>query len=166
MTKKEKILLFGLLALVLAVGIAAIVVASTNQPQTIINDFVAPGFDTTAVSGTPELQLDDRGYGTLMLQEYAQVAMCANVYMEGNLAQLYLTAPETNTCWVRVKIYSPSGELLGESGLVCPGQYIPGVTLSTVPEPGTLVTVRILLYEPETYISLGAAGAQVCIVAE
>lgn len=50
------------------------------------------------------------------------------------------------------------GKVLGETGLVKPGQYVQPLTLDTVPKQTETVKVKIMAYEPETYYSAGAAS--------
>ena len=55
------------------------------------------------------------------------------------------------------------GNVLGETGLLEPGQYVRSLRLDTVPKKDGLVTARILTYEPDTYYSLGSANAQIIL---
>ena len=164
MNKKESIILALLLGLILILGVAAAIVAAGRQPQVIINEFVPPAFDQAAIIGQPPELPANLGYGILAMQEDASVGLCRNVMVTDGNAMLYLTAPGTNRCWVRVLIYAEDGTLLGESGLLRPGEYITSVALCTTPKTGSLVSVRIQLYEPDTYLSLGSANAQVYIM--
>lgn len=166
MSKKEIVILAILGALIVFAAVAIGAATELNQPDVIINPFVPPAFDPAAQLGEPVDLPADLGYGTLALREDALVAICANVSVEEDAALLYLTSKSTNVGWIRVKLLDASGNLLGESGLLRPGEYVRSVALSTVPAPDTLVTVKILVYEPDTYISIGSASAQVCIVAE
>ena len=163
MTKKEILILAALAVLVLGMAVAVAVTAGTSGPAVIAGEFVPPSFDAQAVAGTPGELESRRGYGTLTLQKDAVVSLCANVYMEGSDALLYLTAHEGNAGWIRVKILDAQGQVLGQSGLLRPGQYVRAVPLEQVPEAGTILTVKILIYEPDTYYSLGSAGAQIRI---
>ena len=49
-----------------------------------------------------------------------------------------------------------SGELLGETGLIRPGEYVQSVTFDTVPASGATISMKVMAYEPETYHSAGA----------
>ena len=50
--------------------------------------------------------------------------------------------------WLKVRIYSGSGEP--------PGEYTEGVALSTVPSYGARIKMKIMGYVPENYHSAGA----------
>lgn len=163
MTTLQKAIL-SVMAVILAVMVcAAVYLAFFWDPGTVRGEFVPPEFDPAAVSGTPARVAENRGYGELTLNQDTTVSMCANVYIENNAALVYLTAREGNAGWIKIKIMDTDGTILGESGLLRPGEYVKSVALSRVPETGTIVTVKILVYEPETYLSLGSATAQVRI---
>lgn len=163
MSKKEIIVLaiVGVLILAAIVGIA--VAKKTNQQQTIVNDFVAPPFDAAAQTGQPTDVPENGAYGALALREDAVVRMCANVFTEGNAALVYLTSESENVGWIRIKLLDADGNVVGESGLLRPGEYVRAVQLNKAVSEGTMLTVKILVYEPETYVSIGSAGAQVRI---
>ena len=52
------------------------------------------------------------------------------------------------------------GNILGESGVLKPGQYIRSMQLENVPQQAGIVLAKILTYEPETWYSMGSASAQ------
>lgn len=166
MTTIQKIIL-SVMAVILAVMVcAAIYLVAFREPNTVRGEFVPPDFDPSAVSGVPENIPDDRRYGTLTLSANAIVSLCANIHIENNAAQVYFTSKEGNVGWLKIKLIDAEGNLLGESGLLRPGEFIPSVTLTEVPSAATLAQIKILIYEPETYLSLGSAQAQVMLIPE
>ena len=163
MNKKEKIILAVLGVLVLAAAITVAVLAGNRQPQYVQGQFTPPPFAEGTVVGTPENLDPALGYGTLNLDGSA-VSLCANTTIVNGKAQLYLTNAADNIGWVRIKLYSADGTQLGQSGLVRPGEYIRWIDLDTVPGSAGLAVIKIMLYEPETYYSLGSATAQVMLL--
>lgn len=95
------------------------------------------------------------GYGALDTTAYT-VALCGAPAVREGAAQLWFTNPGQNTVWLKVRIYTPDGILLGESGLLKPGQYVQAVALSPVPDAGTSIVLKVMAYEPDTYHSAGA----------
>lgn len=95
------------------------------------------------------------GYGALDTTAYT-VALCGAPAVREGAAQLWFTNPDQNTVWLKVRIYTPDGILLGESGLLKPGQYVQAVALSPVPDAGTSIVLKVMAYEPDTYHSAGA----------
>lgn len=84
------------------------------------------------------------------------MALCGAPAVQEGAAQLWFTNPGQNTVWLKVRIYTPDGILLGESGLLKPGQYVQAVALSPVPDAGTSIVLKVMAYEPDTYHSAGA----------
>lgn len=166
MSKKEIKILAVLGILILAAVIAVAVVRTVNQPQTVINDFQAPAFDPSAVSGRPNAEdIQDLPYGTLNLAEGISVSLVSTVTVGADgTAEIWFTAPADNTAWVRLRLMDDQGNILGQTGLLRPGEYVRTMTLDTVPESGGVVMAKILTYEPETYYSLGSANAQVMLL--
>ena len=161
MSKKEITILAILGGLILCAVVGIFIASACNQPDVIVNPFVPPAFDSAAQRGEPANVPAELAYGVLALRDDAMVAMCANVLLEGDSAVLYLTSKSTNHGWIRVKLLDEAGNLLGESGLIRPGEYVRSVALTTVPPSGTMVQVKVLVYEPDTYVSIGSASAQV-----
>lgn len=70
---------------------------------------------------------------------------------------VYLTNPAENTVWLKLRVLDTNGSILGETGLLRPGEYVRTVALSAAPTPGTSITLKIMGYEPDTYLSAGSA---------
>ena len=121
-------------------------------------EFVPPTFDREAAQGMPRVA-DDLDY-----MECYQDGMdfrfwaCGNVKMDGRNATVYLTNPESNTVWMKVRILDAEGTVLGESGLIKPGEYVKSVMLSAQLPVGTPIRLKIMTYEPDTYYSAGAVA--------
>ncbi|MBE6595578.1 MAG: hypothetical protein E7644_07245 [Ruminococcaceae bacterium] len=162
MDKKQVIVLASVGALLLSVLIALIAVM-TRQIQPVRGDFTPPPFEENVEIGTPEVPSSAQ-YGTVTVSEGFAFGMMATPTLEGNDLALYLASPATNTVWLLVRVYDESGNLLGESGLIRPGEYLPALKLTTLPE-GDTVRASVLSYEVPTYYSMGAANATLHIQA-
>ena len=55
-------------------------------------------------------------------------------------------------------MFDEQGNMLGETGLIKPNEYVKYVTLSKTLEVGTKIKLKIMGYEPHTYYSAGAAS--------
>ena len=165
MTKLQRTVLL-VLALIMVGLLAAAGIAYFNrqEPEPIINAFVPPEFDPAALPGTPGDLAADLAYGKLELKPDAIVSMCANVKIENDAARVFLTSHEGNYGWLKIKLLDEEGELLGQSGLIRPGEYLESVPLTRLPEESGLITAKLLIYEPDTYLSLGSAGVQVMLI--
>ena len=164
MTKLQKIILTVMAALMLLLVFALIAVTAEPRQETVVGDFVPPAFDAAAQSGVPVEPDPAWGYNSLTLTETVSVSLCANITLENSAARVYFTSHEGNTGWMKIKLLDADGNLLGESGLLRPGEYVEFVPLSRIPDSGGLIVAKVLLYEPDTYLSLGSAAIQVMLV--
>ena len=154
MAKDKKVLL--LLSLACVVTVAVMIVCLCLPKKTEQKPFVAPPFDDNAISGEPSVS-DGLGYSVLYQDGMSfKVGVCGKVNIVGDNAELYLTNFSDNAVWLKARFYDSKGNVLGESGLVEPGEYLKNVKLDSVPKESEKVTVKIMSYEPETYKSLGA----------
>jgi len=152
--KQKKNYILPLAAVLCVLSLAVMVFALTRQgAQTEMGEFTPPPFDSAAVVGTPTVP-DGLGYSELDCQAY-KVSLCGKLNASGSI---WLTNPESNEVWLKVRILDAKGNILGETGLVRPGEYVQTVELTTIPKSGTPITLKIMAYEPETYYSAGAAS--------
>ena len=82
--------------------------------------------------------------------------------LENRLVLYFTSAPE-NADLMKLRILSEAGEVLGETGLIPPGSYLPEVALSPAPSPGELITVQVMAYQSETYYSGGSIRLNVSV---
>lgn len=143
-------LLIGMTVLcVLSVGV---MLFALNRPQA---GFVPPPFEENAVEGVPQDVAEEFRYSSLDDGVYT-VALCGVPTADEQEVTLYFTDPAENDVWLKVRIYTEQGIMLGESGLLKPGQYVENVRLNeTLAEPIS-VLLKVMAYEPDTYQSAGA----------
>lgn len=144
------------LAAVLAVVVIVMIVALSIPQKAERGEFVPPAFDDSAVAGTPVVP-EGLGYSAPFQEGMAyRFAVCGNVLMDGKQALVYFTNPTENETWTKLRVYDESGNVLGETGLIKPGEYVQYVTLSKELAPGTPIKLKIMGYEPDTYLSAGS----------
>ena len=118
--------------------------------------FTPPPFDENAQMGIPTV-FDDLGYNVLYRDGMSfKVGVCGKINVNGTTADIYLTNPEENDVWLKARFYDSNGAIVGESGLIKPGEYVASVELTSQPLASEQYTVKIMSYEPETYKSFGA----------
>lgn len=149
--KRRRFLL--ILGLVCAAAIVMMLAVLIGRPETAA--FTPPPFDPAAQSGTPQELPETLAYSTLDAQAYT-LAVCAAPVVQENAAQLWFTNPAQNSVWLKVRVYTADGDLLGESGLLKPGEYVQAVALDPVPAQSTPIVLKVMAYEPDTYHSAGA----------
>ncbi len=165
MDKQQKIIALSLGALLLVL-IVAVIVTAVLQSRPIKGDFTAPSFDPHAIEGIPpETQVSN--YGKMTVSEGFAFCACAAAAMDDQGVKLYFTSPDTNTVWMKIVVRDAKGKLLGESGLIRPGEYLPSVALSERPSnKASTLYAQVYSYEPDTYYSKGSAGFEFKLLAE
>lgn len=132
-------------------------IAVLNKPQHESPAFVPPPFETAAQTGTPNIP-DSLGYSEpYQAGMNYRFGVCGNVEVSGSRTTVFFTNPADNTVWLKLRILDENGNLLGETGLLKPGEYVQYVSLTKELEDGTPVQLKIMGYEPDTYYSAGAA---------
>ena len=159
MKKKQKNNYILPLAAVLCIlSLAVMVFALTRQDevQTEIGVFTPPPFESTAVIGTPAVP-DGLSWQELDAKIY-KAGICGKFIPKGNTADVWLTNPDSNSVWLKVRVLDEKGNILGETGIIKPGEYVQSVTLDTVPKTGKPIVLKIMAYQPDTYYSEGAVS--------
>ena len=154
--KKQNLLPVYILGALTAVAVIVMIVALCIPKEAEKGEFVPPAFDSAAVVGTPEVP-EGLGYSAPYQDGMAyRFAVCGNVLMDGKQALVYFTNPAENVTWTKLRIYDENGIVLGETGLIKPGEYVQYVELDKELTPGTPIKLKIMGYEPDTYLSAGS----------
>lgn len=156
--KKDK--LIALLAALCLLSVAVMVLALNRGLQ---NRFVPPPFEPAACTGMPEVPAG-LGYQQLDVQVY-QVGICGEIDVQDGAARVWFTNPKENSVWLRLRILDERGSILGQTGLLRPGEYVRQIPIVEV-QPRTPITMKVMAYEPETYHSAGALVLHTAITAE
>lgn len=128
---------------------------SLGMESSRVGKFVPPEFDPAAQSGTPEVS-EELGWSQVWQQGMDfKAAVCGIVMLENGKADIYFSNLEGGA-WLKLRAMDEAGNILGETGLIRPGEYLRSVSLDPVPEDGAPITLKIMAYEPETYYSLGS----------
>ena len=147
------------IAAVLSVAITVAALCLTGGA----GDFVPPPFESGAVSGVPSVP-EALGYSEIYRDGMSyRFSVCGNVTLDGDTAAVFLTNPEENGAWLKLRVLDGNGEILGETGLIRPGEYVENVKLAGNLPVGTTVTLKIMGYEPETYHSVGSVSVRTVI---
>ena len=149
----KRIALPLILAIVCAVSVVFAVVVLLNTESVASPQFTPPPFDDNAVMGTPEPD-SDSGYGEVDATAY-KIGICGKVKTKNHRAFIYLNNLPDNNVWIKARVFDSEHTVIGESGLIKQGMYLPYITLFNVPQDKKL-TIKIMAYEPDTYHSAGA----------
>ena len=148
--KAKHIFIIAFLLIVIAVLCVAIVLLSSNE-----SEFIPPEFDESAKEGFPEVE--DQSF-TRLEDERLQfsINICGKLKITEGKANVYFTNPEENTSNVKLRVMSESGDILYETGLIRPGQYIESIPLDRNQIIGNTLMLKIMAYENQTYHSVGS----------
>lgn len=125
--------------------------------------FVPPAFESMAVSGTPDVP-EMLGYTELYQEGMAyRVSVCGVPLVEGQSLSIYFTNTEGNEKYLKLRVLDTEGNILGETGLLQPGEYVECVELAETLSSGTAVKLKIMGYEPEDYSSAGSVVLNVTV---
>ena len=165
MKKQKKNYILPLAAVLCVLSLAVMVFALTRQEvQTEMGEFTPPPFDSSAVVGFPAVP-DGLGWQELDAKVY-KAGICGKFIPKGNTADVWLTNPESNTVWLKVRVLDEKGNTLGETGIIKPGEYVQSVELDNVPKAGKPIVLKIMSYQPDTYYSEGAVSLNTTISEE
>ena len=155
MKKNDAILPFVTVLCVLSVALMIFVLAAGNNNKT--GEFVPPAFDGAAVTGMPDVP-EGRGWSPLTAGDAFVAYVCGEVIAVGQTADVYFTSPASNTVFLKLRVLDERDNVIGETGLIKPGEYVKSVELTRIPESGADIKLKIMAYEPDTYFSAGAAS--------
>lgn len=146
--------------LLCAVLALAVIVSAIYTNRNPVVEFIPPAFEPNAETGIPQVS-DALGYAEIYREGMTFSAwICGRIYQENGHAVLYFTNPDSNNAWLKLRIMDEKGKILGESGLIRPGEYVRSVRLTKTVAAGTAVKIKLMSYEPETYYSLGAVSVK------
>ena len=119
-------------------------------------EFSPPAFDSTAVKGVPSAPAE--GYTPIDVEPGYCVCICGEPKVVADSAVVYFTSPNDNTVWVKLKLSDTDGNVLGETGVIKPGEYVQHVKLRAIPATSIAVKLTIIAYQPNTWYSMGTVG--------
>lgn len=152
--KKTK-LVITILVLITIFSFIAMLVALNRPYKKEINTFKKPVFDETAEAGKPIVN-EELKYSLLKISNSIKLYICANLKYENNMVYVYATNVDTNTIWIKVRILDSKRNILGETGIIKPNEYVKSIKLNREIKSKEKVLLKIMEYEIDTYMSLGS----------
>lgn len=126
-------------------------------------EFTPPAFEVNAVSGMPTVA-ENMGYTELYQEGMAyRVSVCGVPTADGNELTVYFTNTESNEKYLKLRVLDTNGNILGETGILKPNEYVKCVTLDKALDVGTDIKLKIMGYEPESYKSAGSVSLNVTV---
>lgn len=154
---KNNKLIIPILSVVCIVSLCFMVfVLCRTAPPNTSAEFVPPEFDVNTARGIPEVP-EEYGWSEIYQDGMNfRVGINKKIINTNNQADVYLYNNEGNNVWLKLRILDEDGKILGETGLIKPGEYIRTITFTTSVYDGQKVKLKILSYQPETYYSEGS----------
>lgn len=155
--------------IIIVLFVASVVFAIHAHISATSNRIVEiPPFESSVEKGEPDVDPS---------LEYAQVNgdgmpytfhVCGVFTVDNDLhkATVYFANDEDNDVLLKLEAYDDAGSLVGETGVVKPGEYVESVSLDTVFDDGDNVELRVVGYEPDTYYSAGNVTLHTIVSAE
>lgn len=160
--KKDKLILFIVSGICILSIIGMIFALTVGNKKKSIN-FSPPEFDKTAQSGIPSVD-ENLGWSKIHQEGMDYTAfVCGNILVKDQYANVYFTNIKENTVWIKLRIIDENKNLLGETGLIKPGEYIESVLILHPLKNGSKIQLKIMAYEPETYYSIGSVALNTII---
>lgn len=157
--QKKQDIVFWTLCILLAVSAIGLLVVLVLPEKK--GSFVPPALEAAAESGLPEVS-ETLGYTELYQDGMAyRVSVCGIPVMEEKNAVVYFTNVQENACYLKLRVLDSSDRMLGETGLLRPGEYVRTVALTKELPAGTTLKLKVMSYHPETYESEGTVVLRV-----
>ncbi len=161
--KKKKDPIYAVLGAVLAVLVCIMTVALCLTGKPTVGEFVPPAEDANAETGVPNVP-DEMAYSEIYKDGMAyRLSICGVPVMEDSELVIWFSNHEDNEKYLKLRVYDEKGSVLGETGLIIPGEYVRSVTLSDKVTVGTKLRFKIMGYEPEDYSSAGSVTLNVTV---
>lgn len=151
---RSKSMIIPILSILCVLSIIIMVVAIFNAPPKNV-EFVPPSFEVEAIKGNPE---PPQGLGWSELYQDGMnysVGICGNIIAYEDIADIYFSNSKDNKVWLKLRVLDENNNIIGETGLLKPDEYVRTVKLDESIQDGQKVKLKIMAYEPETYYSEG-----------
>ena len=147
---KNKGLIIALIICVISVVGFILALNSYNKSKV----FVKPEFDKNVIEGMPKLGKED-GFDEFEVSENYIIYMTGETKLNDNKLVVYFTSKKSNDVYVKLRILKDE-KVVGETGLLKPGEYIKEVKLDKSLKKDDEITLKVMGYEPDTYYSAGS----------
>lgn len=148
--------LVSVLFIALIIAVIVMIIALSNPRKSGTPEFSPPPFDTNAIVGSPNVS-EEKGYDVISSNQMPySVGLCGKVYIYGSNADVYFANPTSNKVWMKLRVFDSKGNVIGETGLIKPGEYIKDMLLDPTPQNGDDITLKVMTYAPDTYSSEGS----------
>lgn len=140
-----------ILTTILVALVIIIILLSVNLKNK--TTFVKPKFDLNTISEIPE-NLDYKS-SILNVNDGYSIYINASPIVDNDNLIIDFISMSDNNIWIKVRILNSNDEIIAETGLVKPGEYLRTVELNKSISKGDAMTYMIMGYEKDSYLSAG-----------
>lgn len=141
-------------------SLALLILVASIMLYNYKKSYKPPAFEVSAVQGEPQVD-PEHGYSTMALSDAFRVTMCGAPPGTANSLDLYLTNEKTNKFYLLFQVYS-AGELVAQTGLVKPGEYVKTIELMKPLQPGdNEIDIKAMALLYDSYYSGGTLNLRV-----
>lgn len=155
--KNSKLLIPVLLVSCIA-SVCFMVYTLTDMPnKKETTEFVPPDFEINIQLGKPDVH---EKYGWSEVYQDGmnyKFGISSNIIIDKeNNADVYFYNNEENAVWLKLRILDVDGNIISESGIIKPNEYVEKVQFLRTLDNGEKIKMKIMAYQPETYYSEGS----------
>ena len=153
-SKKENKKLLWVAIVICLTALATMTIIMSRPEKVLVKEFVPPAFEENAEVGIPDVP-DNLGWSELDAKVY-KVSVCGKIKLNEKAADVWFMNSEENNVWLKLRVLDSGNNIIGETGVIKPGEYVRSVQLETLPENGDEIVLKVMGYEIDTYYSAGS----------
>ena len=135
MDRTQTRILAVVLAVLLTAVVAVYVFTALMAPEA--PPFTPPPREPLATEGFAAPPDEEGQYRTVTVSEGFAVGICTVPAVRDGALRLFFSCDAQNTVWLRLVVMTDEGEVLGESGILTPGQCLTALPLSATKKRNT-----------------------------
>lgn len=122
----------------------------TRMPK---ETFKKPEFEQNVEEA--DAKIEDISYHMLDVAPGYQVGLCGMPKEKDRQLTVYFTNEKGNQVWMQLLVLDQKQKVLGETGILKPGERVSKITLSRTLKKEETLKLKVNAYEPDTYYSAG-----------
>lgn len=149
-----KNIIISILSVLCILSMIVMIFSISYKPNKV--EFVPPKFESAVIKGRPELQPEYDWSEVYQEGMNYRVGICTKVTVYEDVADVYFSNTKDNMVWLKLRVLDEDNNIIGETGLIKPDEYVKAVNLNGNFQDGQKIKLKIMAYEPETYYSEGS----------
>lgn len=155
--KNNKLLIILFTILVVFICIICCLLINIDKKST----FKKPEFDKNVEEIPDDLDYEK---SVLKVVEGYSIYISPSPKLDSNYLKIDFISFDTNNIWIKVRILDNNDNIIGETGLVKPGEYLEKVKLNKTIKENDKIKYKIMGYEKDSYLSAGAISLNTKVV--